>query len=38
MEKIKATEKIILKDISKDELDIFLSVVEKMRTNLRDSL
>lgn len=38
MEKIKATEKIILKGISKDELDIFLSVVEKMKTNLRDSL
>lgn len=38
MEKIKATEKVILKGISKDELDIFLSVVEKMRTNLRDSL
>ena len=38
LEKIKDTEKIILKGISKDELDIFLSVVEKMKANLRDSL
>ena len=38
VEKIKDTEKIVLKGISKDELDIFLSVVEKMKENLRNSL